>query len=361
MGAVRLPGGLHFWSFGAFPVIASAAFQIAIIVEAAESLGSFFVLQSVVAIGISLACLQPRTWNEEFRVPAHLRWSFIFSLMLIGGVGIYFILRPSSLGLVVAAFLAKKVCDVGREFAFLADLRMPAWSTGIVTVLEVVGVLVLLPGFVLLSTIMYAVAGVILASWTLWAARGESWAVKWTARLIPHAVSMTLFNMGSRVFLVFASGPAAHLTIGSILQVVNFLSPVTYFIFSRSRGFFPYLLGWLFCASAIVGGGFLFIQVGGGSGASYLYILAFGCLLAFNSSAVVRFSAYATGRSRLALGALVSCWVGIGALLAMAGFWRWEVSFLLFLIGNAGILGYFVVRSRFTAQLTSVRTRLLRM
>lgn len=335
---MKLPGGARFWNFGAFPVIAAAVFQIAIIFQAAETLGEFFLVQSIVAIGLSLACLQPRTWNAELRQPSRLRWSLLFSLVLLAAAGLYFALLPSPLGIVVGAFLAKKACDAGREFVFLASLNIPGWVTVLVTVMEVLGLLFLSLGLLLATIVIYAASGTLLIGCAMWLVRGQSWAVRWVISEVPHSISMTLFNMGSRFFLVSVPSSAAHLTIGSAVQVVNFLSPVTYAVYSRTRRVLLYVGAWLFSASVIVAGSQVFIWVGGGSGAHIGYIVAFAGLLAFNSSAVVRVSAGATRRVRALLGLSVSCWVGLGVLVGISGIYNWETSFTLFLAGNSVIL-----------------------
>lgn len=335
---MKLVGGASFWNFGAFPVLAAATFQIAIIVQAADSLAEFFVVQSFIAIGLSLACLQPRTWNSELRVPSRLRWSLVLSLAVLAAAGFYYFLFPSPLGMVIGALIAKKTCDVGREFVFLGALTIPASVTVLVTVMELVGIVLLFTGLLPLAIVLYSAAGMFLIVCALFSVRGESWAVRWVIGEIPHALSMTLFNMGSRLFLVAVPSSMAHLSIGSMLQVVSFASPVTYAVYSRTRRFHLYLIGWLLYSIAIIVGSQVFIWLGGGSGASLFHIVVFGALIAFNSSSVVRISASADRRVRNLLGVCLSCWAGLGALLGVSGLFEWEIAFILFLAINAVII-----------------------
>jgi hypothetical protein len=236
------------------------------------------------------------------------------------------------------AFLAKKTCDVGREFFFLTGLPLTGRVNALTAALEIIGVAILIEGSVGGTLAAYSFAGSIIGIYALRSFASSPWSFSWVVREIPHALEMTLFNMSSRLFLVFVPSPVAHLAIGSVLQVVNFLAPITFSINSRKRlGVVRWLT--LLCSSLVIFGvGWLLVAVADGVGPhwSYLFIISF--LLAFNASSVIRISAGADRLLRSQLGSSVAAWVIFGTLLARSGLLAWEIAYAVFLCGNAAIL-----------------------
>lgn len=226
----------------------------------------------------------------------------------------------------------------------MSGSRLIGWANAPIAILEMLGVAAIVVGYLEVALAVYLLAGVTLVLFAMKPGIRGGHALNWMWRELPHALVMTMFNMGSRLFLILVPAPSAHLVIGSLLQVVNFMSPIVFALNSKRRTAGAFVAGCFGLAAIVAAGAFLFFAYGGGSVSWWWLIVVLGTVLTFNSSAMVRFSSGAETRLRNRLGLLIAIWVALASLLAFSDILPWQLSYGIFLFVNSLIISVFMVR-----------------